>query len=62
MYFMLIKKAKFSCYEFQTCCHNNLKYCIRGLFGSHFNLAVWQIFIGLPNLNHIVLTRTYEIN
>ena len=25
-------------------------------------LAVWQIFIGSPNLNYAVLTRTHEIN
>ena len=37
-------------------------YPIRGLFGGDFNLAVWQLFIGLPNLNHAVLTRTHEMN
>ena len=35
---------------------------IHGLFGGDLNLAVWQIFIGLPNLNHAVLTHTHEIN
>ena len=30
------------------------KYRIRGLFGGDFNLAVWQIFIGSPNLNHAI--------
>ena len=24
-------------------------------------LAVWQIFIGLPNLNHAILIHTHEI-
>ena len=38
------------------------EYCTRGLFGGDFNLAVWQIFIGSPSLNHTVLTRTHEIN
>ena len=37
-------------------------YRIRGLFGGGFNLAVWQIFIGSPNLNHAVLPRTHEMN
>ena len=37
-------------------------YCIRGLFGGDFNLVVWQIFIGLPNLNPAVLTLTHEMN
>ena len=37
-------------------------YHICGLFGGDFNLAVWQIFIGSPNLNHAVLTRTHEMN
>ena len=37
-------------------------YRIRGLFGGDFNLAVWQKFIGLPNLNHAVLTRTHKMN
>ena len=32
------------------------------LFGSDFNLAVWRICIGLPNLNHAVLTHTYKMN
>ena len=41
--------------------YSNL-YRIRGLFGGDFNLAVWQIFIGLPNLNHAVLTRTHKMN
>ena len=39
-----------------------LKCHIRGLFGGDFNLVVWWIFIGLPNLNHAVLTRTHEMN
>ena len=39
-----------------------LNYHICGLFGGDFNLAVWRIFIGLPNLNHAVLTRTHEMN
>ena len=43
-------------------CYTLAMYCIRGLFGCAFNLAVWQIFIGLPNLNHAVLTRTHEMN
>ena len=30
--------------------------------GGAFNLMVWQIFIGLPNLNHAILTRTHEMN
>ena len=30
------------------------KYRIRGLFGGHFNLVVWQIFIGSPNLNYAI--------
>ena len=38
------------------------KYRIRGLFGGDFNLTVWRIFIGLPNLNHTILTRTHEMN
>ena len=38
------------------------KYRICGLFGGDFNLAVWQIFIGSPNLNHAVLTRTHKMN
>ena len=29
-------------------------YRIHGLFGSDFNLAVWQMFIGSPNLNHTI--------
>ena len=29
-------------------------YCIRGLFGSGFNLAVWQIFNNPPNLNNVI--------
>ena len=43
-------------------CMNHLTYRIRGLFGSDFNLAVWQIFVGSPNLNHAVLTCTHEMN
>ena len=39
-----------------------LIYCIRGLFGGDFNLAVWQIFIGSPNLNHAVFTCTHKMN
>ena len=31
-------------------------YHVRGLFGGDFNLAVWRIFIGSPNLNYAVLT------
>ena len=38
------------------------KYCIHGLFGGDFNLTVWQIFIGLPNLNYTVVTPTHETN
>ena len=41
---------------------NAALYCIRGLFGGDFNLAVWQIFVGSPNLNHAVLTRTHKMN
>ena len=37
-------------------------YCISGLIGGDFNLAVWLIFIGLPNLNHAILTRTHIMN
>ena len=37
-------------------------YRIHGLFGGDFNLAVWRIFIGSPNLNHAVLTCTHEMN
>ena len=37
-------------------------YRICGLFGGDFNVAVCQIFIGSPNLNHAVLTRTHEMN
>ena len=37
-------------------------YCIRGLFGGDFNLAVRRIFISSPNLNHAVLTRIHEMN
>ena len=37
-------------------------YCIHGLFGSDFNLAVWQIFIGPTNLNYTVLTPTHKMN
>ena len=37
-------------------------YCICGLFGDDFNFAVWRIFIGSPNLNHAILTHTYEMN
>ena len=29
-------------------------YCIRDLFGGDLNLAVWQIFIGPPNLNNAI--------
>ena len=39
-----------------------MKYRIHGLFGGDFNLAVWQIFIGSPNLNHAVLTCTHKMN
>ena len=35
---------------------------MHGLFGGNFNLAVWRIFTGLPNLNHAILTRTHEMN
>ena len=31
------------------------KYRIRGLFGGNSNLVVWQIFVGSPNLNYIIL-------
>ena len=34
-------------------------YRLRGLFSGDFNLAN---FIGWPNLNHAVLTRTHEMN
>ena len=37
-------------------------YRVRGSFGGDFNLVVWQIFIGSPNLNHAVLTRTHKMN
>ena len=37
-------------------------YRIHGLFGGDFNLAVWRIFIGSPNLNHAVLTHTHKMN
>ena len=37
-------------------------YCICGLFGNDFNLAVWQIFNGSPNLNHAIVTHTHEMN
>ena len=37
-------------------------YHIRGLFGGDFNLVVWRIFIGSPNLNYAVLTPTHEMN
>ena len=37
-------------------------YCIHGLFGVGFNFAIWQIFIGLPNLNHATLTCTNKMN
>ena len=37
-------------------------YHIRGLFGSDFNLVVWQIFIGSLNLNYAILTFTHEMN
>ena len=37
-------------------------YRIRGLFGGDFNLVVWRIFIGSPNLNHAVLTCTHKMN
>ena len=40
---------------------NNL-YHIWGLFGDDFNLLVWRIFIGLPNLNYTILTPSHEIN
>ena len=36
-------------------------YRIRGLFGGDFNLVVWQIFIGSPNLNHAILTCTHKM-
>ena len=36
-------------------------YCIRGLLGSDLNLAVWQIFIGLPNLNNAILKSVHGI-
>ena len=29
-------------------------YHMCGLFGSDYNLAVWHIFISLPNLNYAV--------
>ena len=38
------------------------KYRIRGLFGDDFNLVVWKIFIGSPNLNRAILTFTHEMN
>ena len=37
-------------------------YRIRSLFGGDFNLVVWQIFIGLPNLNRAILTCTHKMN
>ena len=37
-------------------------YRIHGLFGGNFNLAVWRIFIDLPNLNHTILTHIHEMN
>ena len=37
-------------------------YHICGLLGGDFNLAVWQIFIGLPNLNYAILTPTHEMS
>jgi len=33
----------------------NRDYHIYGIFGSEFNLVVWQIFDGLPNLNCVIL-------
>ena len=30
-------------------------YHIRGLFGGDFNLVVWQIFVGSPNLNYAIV-------
>ena len=42
--------------------YTNNSYRIPGLFGGDFNLAVWQIFIGSPNLNHAILTLTHEMN
>ena len=32
-------------------------YCIRGLFGGDFNLPIWQIFIGSPNLYYLAHTK-----
>ena len=58
--FYLVKKLlPHSRYGILLCMGN---YCIRGLFGGDFNLAVWQFFIGLLNLNHAVLTRTHKMN
>ena len=37
------------------------KYRMHGLFGGDFNLAVWQIFIGSPNLSCTIVTPTHEI-
>ena len=52
----------FPCAVFATELSPHAVYRICGLFSGDFNLADWRIFIGLPNLNHAVLTCTHEMN
>ena len=72
MYFSISLIVKYTiASNFLISCHDTIQhltndiimsYHIHGLFGGDFNLAVWQIFIGSPNLNHAVLPRTHEMN
>ena len=36
-------------------------YCIRGLFGSDFNLAVWRITSESSNLSPVILKVIFKI-
>jgi len=42
-------RAGFLCYSNYNVAH--IQYCIRSLFGSYFNLAVWRFFVHLPDSN-----------
>ena len=42
-------------YDQYSYMHNIFYIC--GLFGGYFNFSVWQIFIGLPNLNYFILNE-----
>ena len=39
--------------------HSIIMYCICGLFGGDFNLVVWQITSGSPNLSHAILIKQF---